>query len=167
MLGLDQFQLSSPLGYDFDFAQQFQALTSSCRSTEYAFTSPTAYALNESVTSTTSQTSTTSPTPSCDAYYVTRQNDTCNSVARDYNVSTFALLSLNNFDRYCSDIPTDGSKICLPPVCAIYTWLADDTCTAVAFGNEISVTQLQSWNPNINMACGNTDRLNGTEICIG
>ncbi|PYI36203.1 hypothetical protein BP00DRAFT_386649 [Aspergillus indologenus CBS 114.80] len=174
MLSMQQVMLESVIGYDDELAESFASTTSSCGNTNYPFTSPTPYALNAtkstqtpSTTSTTAPTENTSSTGTCTDTYTVLEGDTCLSISAAYNVSSFYLAYNNNLDIYCSDL-TVGKTLCLPGACDIYTVQINDTCLDIveAVSDDITVTQLQSWNPNINLLCGNLGNLNGTYICV-
>jgi hypothetical protein len=70
-LGVLDFELGSPLGYDDTLASNFASLTSTCNATGYTWTSPTAYALNSTAT-TLPASSTTSHPPTCTGTYTVR-----------------------------------------------------------------------------------------------
>jgi hypothetical protein len=74
----------------------------------------------------------------------------------------------NNLPGYCSDFPGPGAKLCIPHRCDTYTVQANDTCYGIAdkYKNAFTVTQLTSWNPNINRACTNLNMIEGYEICV-
>ncbi|KAF7955452.1 uncharacterized protein EAE97_000711 [Botrytis byssoidea] len=134
-LGIRQLELGSPYGYFSDAAVDFASTTSSCGKTGYPYTSPTAIALNSSSISSVTAT----PTP-CATSYTIKNGEDCNSIARTQNVSTFWLLYENN------------------------PQLLENPIISAVLG-DITLTQLSSWNPNINKACGNLDQLYGTELC--
>ncbi len=122
-------------------------------------------------TSVTSASSTiaTPTSQSCNDNYTIKSGDTCNSVSIAQKASTFSLLYENGLQGYCTNFPTQGS-ICLPQTCDIYTVATKDTCYGIAqsFSHEktFSVSQLISWNLNINRDCSNMDQLVGYQICI-
>ncbi|WPH00971.1 Hypothetical protein R9X50_00380500 [Acrodontium crateriforme] len=163
LLGLSQLQLSSPFGYDPDFADSFNSQTSSCGKTGYAFATPTSYELaSQSATSTRSN-----PTATCISYYTIQDGDDCNSVAQANSVSTFFLLRNNNFLQDCSDFPNSGTVLCMPSKCTTYTARPNDTCSSIVAGlNDISSSQFLSWNPNLNSMCGNLQFLTCNQLCI-
>ncbi|KAF7862922.1 uncharacterized protein EAF02_010471 [Botrytis sinoallii] len=138
-----------PYGYHSDAALEFASTTSSCGKTGYPYTSPTPIALNSSSISSATATSTACATP-----YTVKAGEDCNSIARAQNVSTFSLLYENNLQAYCANFPAPGKS--------------NDTCRSIisTVPGDITLTQLSSWNPNINIACGNLGQLYGTEICI-
>lgn len=71
----------------------------------------------------------------------------------------------NNLQAYCADFPTSG-KLCLQDTCQVYTLKHNETCDGIADAHNITVAQLQSWNPVISSGCYNLNRLNGSQICI-
>ncbi|KAL2793189.1 hypothetical protein BJX66DRAFT_339095 [Aspergillus keveii] len=163
LLGRYQIDLSSHFGYSDRLAKQFSSLTFSCSETGYSYTSPTPIALNG--------TDTPTPTPvSCsdNAKYTIKDGDDCSSISLSQNVSTFALLHLNELQAYCKNFPEPGTSLCLPKQCQTYTLKDDDTCEGIVASQpgDISVTQLRSWNPNINKGCGNLFQWTGFQICV-
>jgi hypothetical protein len=155
-------QLNSPFGYDADFASDFALATSSCNASEYAFTSPTPYALNSTATTT----STPTTTPSCSSPYLVQSGDTCDSIALAHNVSTFSIVTAGSLNPDCSNLQA-GSSLCLPSSCQLYRLQYDDTCNSILAANtNVTATNLLSWNPNINVLCTNIDYFVSTLICL-
>lgn len=64
--------------------------------------------------------------------------------------------------------PSAGNSVCIPEACAIYTIQENDTCYSIVQANNytFTVTQLISWNGNINRDCSNLDQLVASQICI-
>ncbi|TGO13948.1 hypothetical protein BTUL_0060g00030 [Botrytis tulipae] len=162
-LGIQQLELSSPYGYHSGAALEFASTTSSCGKTGYPYTSPTPIALNSSSISSATAAATPCATP-----YTVKAGENCNSIARAQKVSTFSLLYENNLQAYCANFPAPGNPICLPKQCDVYTVSKGDSCRSIisAVPGDITLTQLSSWNPNINIACGNLYQLHGTELCV-
>lgn len=106
-------------------------------------------------------------TPSCAATVTVGPGDTCYSISIAHNVSTFELLYNNGLEAYCSNFPTAGTKLCLPPQCSVYTVRANDSCWGIAAANHnaFTISQLISWNGNMNRGCSNLDQLVGSQIC--
>jgi hypothetical protein len=102
------------------------------------------------------------------AKYTIKDGDDCSSISLSQNVSTFALLHLNELQAYCKNFPEPGTSLCLPKQCQTYTLNDDDTCEGIVASQpgDISVTQLRSWNPNINKGCGNLFQWTGFQICV-
>ena len=165
-LGVDSMELSSPFGYDDNLASNFQSLTSSCSAAGYAFSSPSNIALNNTPTLTTPGSVSAAPTPSCISFYTVVNGDDCNSVAAANNVSTGNLLTANDLNINCENFPVVGTKLCIPAQCDTYILRGSDTCQSILSNlNGTTLTQLFSWNPNINAVCGNINRLVGSVIC--
>lgn len=70
----------------------------------------------------------------------------------------------NDLPAYCASFPTEGT-LCLVDTCMVYTVQPGDTCNSVAAANNITVTQLQSYNPNIDSGCYNFNQTIGYQIC--
>lgn len=83
-------------------------------------------------------------------------------------MSTFDLLYENGLEGYCSNFPAAGKKLCLPHQCDIYTVQTNDTCYEItqSRSNAFSISQLVSWNANLNRDCSNINQLLGMQICI-
>lgn len=77
-------------------------------------------------------------------------------------------MQANNLPGYCSELPSTGSSLCIPQGCDIYTVVTDDTCYGIvqAYNGTFSMTQLISWNPNINRDCSNLNQIEGYQICV-
>jgi hypothetical protein len=167
-LGVQALQLNNPLGYDDGLASNFAALTSSCNATSgYAFTSPTAYALNSTAT-TVPASVTATPPPMCTGSYTVQPTDNCNSVAQSLNISTYNLLYDNNLDLYCQNFAAAvNTSLCIPPTCNLYTWQAIDTCASVVSSYPgMTIPQFLAWNPNFNNLCQNSGSFQGYQVCV-
>ncbi|KAK4241774.1 hypothetical protein C8A03DRAFT_30079 [Achaetomium macrosporum] len=162
-----QYQLDSAFGWDDDLAQSFAALTQSCGATGYPVSSPTAIALNSSASAPTS-TATALPSATCVSTYTVQAGDDCHSISKSEGVSTFELMYADDLPGYCSDFPGAGAQLCIPHRCDVYTVRAKDTCYGIVqkYNRTFTVTQLVSWNTNINRACTNLNMIEGYEICI-
>jgi hypothetical protein len=57
-----------------------------------------------------------------------------------------------------------GQSLCLPQSCTIYNIQANDTCVGISAKNNLTYTQLRSWNPTINPSC--TNLITGEYLCI-
>ncbi|KAI0132936.1 hypothetical protein BJ170DRAFT_265966 [Xylariales sp. AK1849] len=164
-----QVQLDSFFGWDDDIAQAYSSLTASCGVSSYPVTSPAAYSSETTGTSTTTAAATTtSAAYACTSTYTIQIDDTCESISISQQVATFYLMQANNLAGYCSDFPEAGSTLCIPQGCGIYTVQANDTCYDIVqtYNGSLSVTQMVSWNPNINRGCTNLDQLEGYQICV-
>ncbi|KAJ6086049.1 LysM domain protein [Penicillium sp. IBT 16267x] len=105
-------------------------------------------------------------TPSClsESTYAVVSGDNCIAISQAQNVSTGALIALNNLLPDCSNLDA-GASLCLPQACEIYTVQAGDTCASITNATGISFVQFTSWNPTINSYC--TNLLADQEFCVG
>ncbi|CAG8888612.1 unnamed protein product [Penicillium egyptiacum] len=174
-LGTLQTELDSYFGYNEELAEEFSSLTSSCSKTNYPVTSPPVYTVVPSATASISVTSTVSsisssatPTADCAEHYTIQAGDTCYSISTKFNSSTHELLYKNDLPAYCAGFPSTGTALCIPEACDIYTVQEDDTCYSIMVAHDyaFTVTQLISWNPNINRECSNVNQLVGSQICL-
>lgn len=97
--------------------------------------------------------------------YTIKSGDTCNSIASSQGTATWYLLLDNSLPAYCANFPT-SSSLCISHPCKSYTVQSGDSCDSVASGNDITVTQLQSYNPWIDAGCWNFNNTVGTQICL-
>ncbi|KAA8652732.1 uncharacterized protein ATNIH1004_001637 [Aspergillus tanneri] len=166
MLRTFQVELNSPFGYDDEFADYYRSLTSSCGVLDYPITSPPPYTVTRTPTPTSSHTS--SPTPSCASYYTVREGDDCLSVSKAQRVSAAMLRYENGLTADCTNWPDVGTSLCIPAPCELYTLQANETCYGIsqAHNTTFTVTQLISWNPDINRDCSNLEAIIGTQLCI-
>ena len=97
-----------------------------------------------------------------------KDGDDCNKISLAQNVSTSDLLYQNGLEGYCANFPKAGQKLCLPPECNVYTVKKNDTCWGItqAHNNAMSISQLVSWNANLNRDCSNIEQYVGMQICI-
>lgn len=100
------------------------------------------------------------------ATYNVESGDTCASIAASQHTALWWLLLDNNLAANCANFPTNGS-LCINHPCSTYAVQSGDTCTSVASNNNITVTQLQTWNPWIDSSCYNFNSTMGTLICVG
>lgn len=163
MLGIVQMQLNSPFGFHEEFAQEFDATTSSCGATEYHYTTPAPYALNASAKEPAA-----APTgsPSCSSPYIVQASDTCDSIAIAQKVPTDAIIIAGGLSPDCRGL-RPGSSLCLPMACSLYRVQYDDTCDSILQANDgLSAVDLLAWNPNIGALCGNIAHLVESLICV-
>ena len=138
-----------------------------CGASNYPVNSPTPYTLTATVTTKATPTI-PKATPACNAAYTVKAGDTCNSISIAHNVSTFDLLYENGLEGFCANFPSAGRRLCLPHQCNIYTVQPNDTCYGITqtSGNAFTVSQIISWNINLNRDCSNLDQLVGSQLCI-
>ncbi|TLD08606.1 uncharacterized protein PgNI_07373 [Pyricularia grisea] len=170
-LGIMKQQLASPFGYEEDEAADYASTTSSCSKTQYAFATPTSYALN----STTPSPSQPTCGPDASGSYTVQDGDSCNSISEAQGVATEAFISINDIDLGCNDIPTVGTSLCLPKKCKVRELGLGDTCesiieeegitlvtitdggtcaaASVAFG--ITLDDFYFLNPQVDSSCSN------------
>lgn len=150
--------------------QNSNVSTSRCQAPNYSFTSPAPYTASQTAaaTSATSSPTATSAVSSCPTSYTIQAGDSCNTISIAHNVSTFDLLYKNGLEGYCSHFPAAGKELCLPDQCEIYTVQENNTCYQItqASKNAFSISQLVSWNPNLNRDCSNIGQMVGMQICI-
>ncbi|KAK3946429.1 LysM domain-containing protein [Diplogelasinospora grovesii] len=160
--------LDSPLGYSNVLAASYSSLTSSCQVTSYPVTSPTSYALGTTTMSHPSTTTTgVTPTYTCESTYTLQESDTCVSISRTKQVSTFYLLYSNKLPAFCTDFPAAGTDICIPQSCNTHTVAPWDTCASLVKSTPgLTTAQLIAYNPNLNAQCGNLRSLVGYVICL-
>lgn len=174
VLGTYQIELQSPLGWDESLASRFASLTSSCQATNYPVTSPTPNYITTVTTAST--TSSAAAAKSCASTYTVQSADDCHSISTSQQVSTAALIYLNNLEADCTNFPTEaGTKLCMPHTCEIYTIQQNDTCWSITdgfttpeTGQAFTISQLISWNIDISPGCDNLNLglLAGHQICV-
>lgn len=165
-LGTLQTHLNSYFGYNKKRADRFSSLTKSCGKSNYPTSSIPPYTIGGVAMTSTSPIPL--PTPSCEEPYIVKAEDTCNSISISRNISTHSLLHRNSLRAHCVGFPDAGTELCIPPSCDIYTVRQDDTCYGIAADRSyaFTVTQLISWNPNINRGCSNLGQLLSSQICL-
>ncbi|KAF7288352.1 hypothetical protein HMN09_01397600 [Mycena chlorophos] len=89
----------------------------------------------------------------------------CEDVAAHNSVSYYDVYISNSLaSTNCTVLA--NTRLCLPQACTPYTIAANDTCADIADANNITSTQLLSYNPNLGNACQNIDSSVGTVICV-
>lgn len=158
--------ISSPLPNSSRLTDDY-LLQHRCQATDYPLTSPTPYVLGTTTVS-HPRPSTTSVRSSytCHGKYVVQPGDTCLSVSRKNQVSTYALIYINKLAASCRNFPAPGTEICLPQSCSTYTATREDTSVSVSQRTGLSVEQLQSYNIDLNMHRGNVALPPLREICL-
>ncbi|KAF9068410.1 hypothetical protein BDP27DRAFT_823732 [Rhodocollybia butyracea] len=107
--------------------------------------------------------------PSCQATYTVVSGDNCVAIAAKFNVSDASLLAANpQVDEFCDNLNV-GEQLCIPEpptVCTQgqYTVVAGDTCISIGVQFNITATQLEAANSEINANCSNLDV--GEVLCI-
>jgi hypothetical protein len=166
VLGSFADDLSSPLGYDAEYEQQFQSLTSSCQKFTYSYTTPPAFTRTPP---TPVGTTTTTPlaTPSCRAIHTVTANDDCSTIAEQYGVSTFQLTTMNDLTPSCQLLRT-GMQLCIGAQCDTHRVGRDETCEALlaSYATSMDPHQFRVWNPNIDALCSNLHDIAGMVVCV-
>lgn len=158
-LGVQQIQLGSPFGFSDTLALAFADTTRSCSVANYAFATPTSYALN----------ATTFPSPpACtESVYTIQQDDSCITISAANGMSTYQLITKNNLNLGCDNLPAVGQSLCLPSgsTCRTYQLGLYDTCETLMMSWNATLAQVQAWNPMINSPCSNLASWRGWYLC--
>ncbi|KFA55940.1 hypothetical protein S40293_08856 [Stachybotrys chartarum IBT 40293] len=169
VLGSYQLVLGHFLGFTEEAAEDFSSLVESCEATGYPITSPPPNYINQTSATVPTGTSTSpAPVKSCVSTYTVQVDDDCNSISLAQNVSTSNMLYFNNLQAGCADFPGPDTELCMPYTCQVYTVQQGDSCWSIVQDNEhdFSISQLVSWNLDINAGCSNLELLTGAQICI-
>ncbi|KAF1732444.1 LysM domain-containing protein [Beauveria bassiana] len=150
-------QLESPVGYDPQYAEEFAALTASCKAGGYAFKTPS-YSVIQPVP-------TSQPVFTCERPYTVAAGDTCSSVAQKRSVTEYGISDLNGLSIDCDPLPV-GKTICIPPTCKVHKIGAADDINGLAAKYQVTVGQLVAWNPMIRLDGSNLRNLFDRSICI-
>lgn len=158
-LGVLQIQLASPFGFSDTLAEAFADTTKSCSAANYAFATPTSYALN----------ATMFPNPSActGSAYTIKQDDSCVTISAANGMSTYQLITKNNLNLGCDNLPAVGQSLCLPTGSTCRTYQLDlyDTCKTLMMSWNATLAQVLAWNPMINSACSNLASWRGWYLC--
>ncbi|KID94680.1 LysM domain protein, partial [Metarhizium majus ARSEF 297] len=117
------------------------------------------------------------PQPPCDKdrVYITKDGDTCDSIALEHSLSSAAIYIGNPFSTPDCRSFEPGTELCLPPSCA-HTYLLekDEWCSDITAAHEktlnITFGDIEKWNPWIEPFCGNmwnsAENAYGHVICL-
>ncbi|KAJ5640415.1 hypothetical protein N7528_000040 [Penicillium herquei] len=109
---------------------------------------------------------TASTTPPCTGHmYQVKDNDTCEMISFENNISTDHLAQLNNLAYYCEEL-LPKQQICIQDQCEVQKIQKADTCSSILKGKSFGMVQLIAWNPMIHHTCDNLDGMIGRSICI-
>ncbi|KAJ2988304.1 hypothetical protein NUW54_g9156 [Trametes sanguinea] len=116
-------------------------------------------------------------TTDCSSYYTVQAGDTCQVIEDQYSISFDQIRQWNpEVDANCGNIqPGLGYCVAGPPAgtgtitpsqgcTAYYTVQQGDSCPVIESLFEISFSQLQAWNPEINADCSNI--IAGVQYCV-
>ncbi|KAG9933674.1 hypothetical protein KCU98_g985, partial [Aureobasidium melanogenum] len=108
-------------------------------------------------------------------YHTTEEGDTCTSISKTYNVSSYALFEANKENIYgpCQNtnaIPP-GRKFCIPLLCDIYEIQPDDLCITIQYSQNIRGygVSLRTYNAWINPSCSTLQAVaqnTGSIVCV-
>ncbi|KAK6526921.1 hypothetical protein TWF281_010117 [Arthrobotrys megalospora] len=88
-------------------------------------------------------------------FHTVTSSDTCISISSQYHVNTYALQILNGLFLDCSNLES-GVQLCLPKPCATsYQVQEDDYCSNIEVAHGLSLGDLVSYNPGLNVDCTN------------
>ncbi|KAK6209368.1 hypothetical protein LQW54_006356 [Pestalotiopsis sp. IQ-011] len=160
---LDSFrlQIEDERSYDAELAEQYSSAVSSCGVTAAPIATPTSQFQNNNVTFSDNTTF------SCTGTYVPVETGTsCDQFAETNSMSTDQLLNINSLAGGCADWPGNNTELCVQDNCTPYVVQEGDTCSSVANGADITITQLVTWNPFIDPLCKNWNSKTGHVICL-
>lgn len=125
----------------------FSSLLSSCGVPESSYT----YSYTSSNPTTTSRSpigsSSVTPTPTCNGKtYVSKKDDTCESISNAQSISTDRLVEINHLDYACTSL-VEGTELCVEKTCEIYAIQENQTCQNIVQGQKFGMVQLIGWNP--------------------
>lgn len=85
---------------------------------------------------------------------VTKQGDSCDSVALANSVSSASLYYINPNLPECNSIAA-GTELCLPQTCTVYTVKEGETCVEIGVNEGTSWMSLIDWNLMLDARCSN------------
>ncbi|KAF5570185.1 hypothetical protein FPHYL_1461 [Fusarium phyllophilum] len=101
--------------------------------------------------------------------YITKDGDSCDSIALAQGVSAATMYYINSNIFDCHKIAT-GTELCLPFTCTkIYKVKQSDTCLDIAMNANILQDKLLSFNSQLNWSCTNlhdADPYWGSTLCV-
>ncbi|KAF4951438.1 hypothetical protein FSARC_12921 [Fusarium sarcochroum] len=100
--------------------------------------------------------------------YVTREGDTCDSIAEEFSVSSATLAIGNAGLIKCAEVKA-GVKICLPLECETYTLQEKESCLRIYLNTGVSVDEIVKYNSWLTRDCMNLHSVNenlGHTLCI-
>jgi hypothetical protein len=174
ILGVFAVQLSSPLGYDDEYVDQFSSIKAQCGTAAANYTYTKTTYITSTVNKTPAKTTNTAATTTsgagrpleCDRKYTVSEGDTCESIALAQNASTYDIVTLNAFMINCMDLQKPGGQICLPSPCTPYQVALMDTCRSIANRWSATVEEIVDWNPILTSKCANIEKWRGFVICV-
>ncbi|KAJ7864455.1 hypothetical protein B0H14DRAFT_3443508 [Mycena olivaceomarginata] len=181
MLGTINATLSNPLTFYPDFYAVLQSALKVCGSafSQYNVTHPpttTSIFSPGPLTTPIGANDTVSTTCALTGRNVT-STGTCADIASEFSVGWFDVLVNNPSIQAtnCTSGIGPGTTLCLPQACTTYTPAANQTCKDIvtaangllaSSGQSITVTQLISFNPGLEIGCAHVARQYGLSLCI-
>ena len=150
-----QVQVDSPAFGGAALQNSYSSMTSSCHKTTFPL----------STSWSSPPPAPTNATATCKGKtYQIQPADDCHSISQAQKIATNWLLTDNLLPAYCANFPKNGS-LCIVNTCATYTVQANETCSSIAASQNVTVAQLKSWNPVLDLSCSNIYRSAGSQIC--
>lgn len=103
-----------------------------------------------------------------DNIYETKDGDTCDSVGKEFGVSSTSIYIGNSHVQNCTNIDT-GTKICLSLECKTYTRAFNQDCMDVSVATGLRIPAIRQLNPWISSNCDNIRTASwtyGNVLCI-
>ncbi|KAJ7150210.1 hypothetical protein C8R46DRAFT_1229785 [Mycena filopes] len=183
MLGTLNATLSNPLTFYPDFYADLQAALKVCGSAFVSYnvthppTTTSIFVPGPSSTPIGANGTTSAMCAITGRTVTTTGSSTCASIASQFSVGWYDVLTNNPTIEAtnCTAGIGAGTKLCLPQACTTYTPTANQTCEdIVAAANTlltstkqtITVTQLVSFNPTLELGCVHVGRQIGLSLCI-
>ncbi|KAF7548182.1 hypothetical protein G7Z17_g7222 [Cylindrodendrum hubeiense] len=165
--------VGSDFGREKYSENEFKSVLSSCSvpSSSYPYTIPPTTTAETTSKSGGTTTTTQASSPTCGGEsYTVKKGDTCRSISKAKSVATDWLIKTNQLPYSCKSIKV-GKSLCIQDKCKLATIQMNQTCESFTRGNEISLIQLQGWNPTLKSMCNtaivpNLNNLEGRSICI-
>ncbi|KZT42302.1 hypothetical protein SISSUDRAFT_1058665 [Sistotremastrum suecicum HHB10207 ss-3] len=166
--------LLSPLTYSTSLLSTFQSVIASCGSVP---SSSTMFSRGSNFVDISSNATSAFACSNINGRTVSLSGSaTCSSIAGQYSVSQ-ADIQINNptiTSTNCNTGIASGTSLCLPQKCVIFTVPSKSTCSSVVntvntqgiAGQNITVGQLLSFNPELGSGCSNIGSRVGTTICV-
>jgi hypothetical protein len=104
-----------------------------------------------------------------DSTYVSKEGDTCDSIAQESSVSSAYLQMANTDVLYnCTNVPAN-KELCLPLTCSTLYIQPNDTCLAIELDQDLALGDVRKYNSWIDYWCDNlqtTTWTHGHTLCL-
>ncbi|KIJ58950.1 carbohydrate-binding module family 50 protein [Hydnomerulius pinastri MD-312] len=171
MLGTLNVSLSNPLTFSYSGYSSLQSALNLCGSSYDGYNvtnppgSPTTIFTPGPATTPVGSNSTVSSTCNITGRNITTStNSTCTSIANQYSVTWYDVVSNNPTFNFASCNVPSGTTLCLPQACT--TYVAANSGPLASLNQSISETQLTSFNPMLGTGCTQIANQYGQNICI-